>query len=283
MNEDMTAKFSGMDERTASGTAFELAGRPDAPLVVLIHGLGLNRQIWHWHIPALTKHYRVLSYDLLGHGESAPPSAQPSLRLFSAQLRELLDHLGAPSCAIVGFSLGGMINRRFALDHPDRVWALAILNAPHERSPEQQEKVEARAAKVAAGGSDATIESALKRWFTAGFRERHPELLTRIREWRASADAGSYPGCCEVLATGVHELVRPDPPIGCPTLVMTGERDSGSTPGMARAITCEIPSARMIIVPGLQHMGFVEEPACFNGPIIEFLNANLPVASASVQ
>ena len=281
MNTQMRGEPSAIRERTANGTAFELVGPPDAPLVVLIHGLGLNRRVWQWHVPTLAERYRVLSYDLLGHGGSAPRSAAPSLRVFSEQLRNLLDYLAVHSCAIVGFSLGGMINRRFALDNPDRVWALAILNAPHERSPDQQEKVEARAAKVAEGGSNATIESALQRWFTAGFRERHPQLLNEVREWRASADPGSYPGSCEVLATGVHELVRPDPPIDCPTLVMTGEHDSGSTPEMARAIASEIPGARTIIVSDLQHMGFVEEPVRFNGPIIEFLDANLPSVSAS--
>ena len=116
-----------MTDRSDDGTAFELSGPEDAPVVVLIHGLGLNRHIWQWHEPALSAGYRVLRYDLFGHGDSPPPSAKPSLSLFSAQLRALLDDLGIGAGAIVGFSLGGMINRRFALDHPDRVRALAIL------------------------------------------------------------------------------------------------------------------------------------------------------------
>ena len=81
-----------MAERTGNGTVYELSGPEEAPVVVPIHGLGLNRHIWQWGEPALPARYRVLRYDLFGHGD----------------------------CAIVGFSLGGMINRRFAQDHPDR-------------------------------------------------------------------------------------------------------------------------------------------------------------------
>ena len=164
-----------MQGRDDKGTAYELSGPDAAPVVVLIHGLGLNRQIWQWHEPALADRYRVLSYDLFGHGGSAPPPATASLSVFSEQLRDLLDELGISRCAVVGFSLGGMINRRFALDHPSRVSALAILNSPHERGPEAQRLVEERAAQVVGGGSDATIESALERWFTPEFREDRPD------------------------------------------------------------------------------------------------------------
>ena len=64
------------------GTAYELTGPEGAPMVVLIHGLGLNRACWRWTIPALADGYRVLSYDLFGHGQSAPPPETPSLSLF---------------------------------------------------------------------------------------------------------------------------------------------------------------------------------------------------------
>ncbi len=264
-----------MPERSPQGTVYEVSGPAAAPAVVLIHGLGLNRRIWQGHLPALTARYRVVTYDLFGHGESAPPPAVPSLALFSAQLCDLLDALGIARAAIVGFSLGGMINRRFALDHPARVSALAILNSPHERTPEAQRLVEERAAQVAGGGSDATIETALERWFTPEFRAARPDVLAQVRQWRKSNDPASYPQCCQVLAKGVTELIRPDPPIAAPSLVMTGEKDSGSTPAMARAIAAEIPGAHCIVLPRLQHMGLVEEPSLFTDPLLEFLAVTL--------
>lgn len=261
-----------MTERTEDGTAYELTGPANAPVVALIHGLGLTRATWESHIPALADRYRVLSYDLFGHGDSAAPPETPSLTLFSEQLRALLDALGFGTCAAIGFSLGGMINRRFAIDHADRVAALGILNAPHERGPEAQKLVEERAARTEAGGPGATLDATIERWFTPGFRMARADVIERVRTWVLANDPAVYAQCRQVLARGVTELIRPDPPIAKPALVMTCENDSGSTPAMSHGIADEIEGAEAIIVPRLQHMGLVEQPALFTGPLLRFLD-----------
>ena len=260
---------------TDNGTVYELSGPEGAPVVVLIHGLGLNRQTWQWHEAALSACYRVLNYDLFGHGESAAPPAMPSLSLFSTQLCDLLDFLGIERCAVVGFSLGGMINRRFALDHAHRLLALAILNSPHERSPEAQRTVEERAAQSAQGGPAATLDATLERWFTPEFRTERPDIMALVRGWVMANDPVIYAQCRQVLASGVVELIRPASPIVHPTLVMTAENDSGSTPAMAHAIASELPNAQTLIVPKLQHMALVEAPSQFTEPLLRFLDAKV--------
>ena len=139
-----------MTRITAGGTAYELQGQ--GPAVVLVHGMGLNRALWQWLLPALTPHFQVLTYDLLGHGESADPVGQPDLRTFTAQTLELLDDCGLARCAVVGFSLGGMIARRFALDHPDRLSALAILHSAHDRSAAERAAIMRRVERPASPG-----------------------------------------------------------------------------------------------------------------------------------
>lgn len=260
-----------MTERSSDGTAYTLSGPDDAPVIALIHGLGLNRHTWRWHVPALSERYRVLNYDLFGHGESAPSPRALSLTAFAGQLVALMDALHVERCAAVGFSLGGMINRRLAIDHSQRVSALAILNSPHERSPDLQRQVEERAASVADGGSDSTVEAALERWFTQAFRAGRPDVMDMIRSMRAGNHADSYAQSCMVLAAGVKELIRPVPAIVTPSLVMTGELDTGSTPAMSHAIAAEIPGAKTIIVPQLRHMGLVERPKLFTASILDFL------------
>ena len=259
-----------MTLRSPQGTAYDFSGPDIAPVIVLIHGLGLTRQIWADHLPALTEHFRALTYDLCGHGESALPTRDPNLAVLSDQLRDLMDHLNLSSAALIGFSLGGMINRRFAMNHPDRVSALVILNSPHERSPEEQRLVEGRAAQSEAGTA-ATIEATLDRWFTPAFRANHPEAVASVRASVLANDPGNFVRHRQVLAHGVLELIRPDPPITCPTLVMTCENDTGSTPDMSRAIASEIPGAQVRIVPALQHLGLIEQPDLFTTPIHDFL------------
>ncbi len=260
--------------RSRTGTAYDLTGSPDAPVVVLIHGLGLTRSTWDDFVPALARDYRVLSYDLIGHGESALPQVKPSLTVLSEQLVRLLDELAIPHATLIGFSLGGMINRRFTLDHPARVTALVILNSPHERTPPAQRLVEERAAQTSAGGPAATIDSTLERWFTPQFLKGSPDVVARVRATVLANNPESYTGHRQVLASGVTELIRPLPPITAPTLVMTSEHDSGSTPAMSHAIASEIARAQTVIVPGLQHLGLIERPDLFTAEILGFLARN---------
>jgi len=245
----------------------------DAPAVVLIHGLGLTRgSTWGGIAPVLARHYRVLAYDLLGHGQMAHPDGPVSLTALSEQLITLMDELGIERAALVGFSLGGMINRRCAMDHPGRVSALAILNSPHDRGEEQQQTVEDRARDTAAGGPAAGIDVTLARWFTESFRRDHPDRVAAVRDIVLANDPANYAAHRQVLAEGVRELIAPKPPITLPMLALTCEHDSGSTPAMSHAIAQETPGAEPLIVPQLQHLGLIEQPALFSQPVLEFLN-----------
>lgn len=259
---------------TSGGTVYEVTGRDGAPSVVLIHGLGMTMATWDQHVAPIAQHYRVVRYDLAGHGQTPPAADTPSLTMFSEQCVELMDELLIDSAALVGFSLGGMINRRIAIDHPDRVSALAILNSPHERGLHAQRLVEERAEASAAGGPAATIDATLERWFTAGFRAAEPEYVDTIRGWVLANDVDVYAANRWVLANGVVELIRPEPAISIPTLVMTCENDTGSTPAMSASIASEITGANAIIVPGRQHLGLLEDPDAFTQPVLDFLRAN---------
>lgn len=258
---------------TPEGTAYGLTGPVDAPAVVLIHGLGLSRDsTWGVIAPLLARHFRVLSYDLPGHGQSARHPGPLTLATLSTQLITLMDRLALPRAALVGFSLGGMINRRAALDHPARVSALAILNSPHERAPDLQARVAAQARDAASGGPAATIDAALERWFTPEFRAQNPEKVGNIRQTVLATDPASYAAHRLVLAEGVTELIQPAPPLTIPTLVMTCEHDSGSTPAMAHAIASEIAGSQCQIQPGLRHLGLIEAPQAFAGRLTQFLS-----------
>lgn len=256
---------------SADGSAYELRGEEGAPVAVLIHGLGLTRWMWRDIALRLVARYRVLAYDLRGHGESRACGRSPDLSFLSEQLRCLLNDLSIPKAALIGFSLGGMINRRFAMDHPGRVLALVILNSPHERSPEQQALVEERAARTDAGGTSATMDATLARWFTGVFMRERADMVAQVKERVLANDAREYAAFRRLLASGVLELIRPKPPISAPALVMTCAQDSGSTPEMSRSIAGEISGARLIVEPDLRHLGLLQEPERFAAPMETFL------------
>ena len=277
MEEVTTTKQS---EGKCKGTAYSWHpahdGGADAGVIVLIHGLGLTRATWVGQIEELSKHHDVLTYDLAGHGESDMPSGTPDLTLYSTQLFHLLDMLSIGACHLVGFSLGGMINRRFAMNHPDRVLSLVILNSPHERSPEAQALVEKRAADTEGGGPGATIDETLARWFTPAFLTERPDVVAVIRGWVLANDPQNYAACRAILAHGVRELIRPEPAITHPALVVTCENDTGSTPAMSHAIASEITGAQVEIIPRLQHLGLIENPDLFTASILRFIEGLSP-------
>jgi len=252
------------------GTHYKLHGRDGVPFMVLIHGLGLCSDLWLPHLKALSQNYHVLNYDLYGHGKSAPPPQEASLTVYAKQLSDLMSHLKIENAEIVGFSIGGMINRRFALDYPAKVASLAILNSPHNRGEELQMQVEERAKTVRDQGAMSTMESALKRWFTPEYLETGVGA-TKVMEWRKIVDPESYAQAAWVLANGVRELIAPSTPISVPTLVITCENDTGSTPKMSHDIANEIAGSQTIIIPKLQHLGLMEDPDAFTNPILKFL------------
>ena len=255
------------------GTNFTFSGPKTAPVVVLIHGLGLNKACWQWMIPDLEDSYRVLSYDLYGHGESSDPVTEPSLSLFSKQLKDLLDYCKIQKAVIIGFSLGGMVARRFAQDAPQKSQGMVILHSPHKRSNAAQAAILKRVDQARTMGPQSTVEAALERWFTDPFRQANPKLMNKIRQWVMANRKEVSHTIYKVLATGIDEIVKPNPALICPSLVITGDQDFGNGPEMAFAISAEIPGAKTLVLPALRHMALAESPKAVNKPIRDFLDS----------
>ena len=160
--------------------------------------------------------------------------------MFSNQIIELLDHCGVDHTGIVGFSLGGMVARKFAQLNPTKVSALAILHSPHKRSVDAQDAVSLRVRLAEKDGPTSTVDAALERWFTKDHRDAHPEQMELVRRWVLHTDPSIYHQNYRGLADGVDEIVAPDPAIVAPTCVMTADEDFGNGPDMAHAIAAEI-------------------------------------------
>jgi pimeloyl-ACP methyl ester carboxylesterase len=197
--------------------------------------------------------------------------------MFAQQLIDLLDSLGIDKVAAAGFSLGGMIVRRVAMDYPDRLWALGILNSAHSRSTEAHDAIQKRVHQSQQDGPEATVEAALSRWFTKPFHDEKPDVMSWVRTTILANDKTIYPQNYQVLVDGVTELISPKPPIGCPTLVMTAEEDYGNSPDMSKAIGAEIPGSKIVVLPGLRHMAMVEAPELYNEEMLNFFNQVISV------
>lgn len=254
-------------------TAYSQTG--EGPTVVLVHGLGLNQQMWQWQLPALQENYRVVTYDLLGHGESKKPSGSFSMPQMVEQLDNLLIDLDIDRCALIGFSLGGLIVQAYTLAHPEKVQALGILNAAHARTPEQREGILERVAQCRSAGPGATVSDALARWFSAAFADQNESVLAQVREWVLANDPDVYPEAYQLLANGDIGLEESISAIECPTLVMTADEDYGNSAEMAQHMATRIPNSQLEILTGLRHMALAEDPQQVNQLLLDFLEKTL--------
>ena len=98
-------------------------------VLLLIHGMAGSSATWRAVLPQLSKKYRVVAPDLLGHGESAKPRGDYSLGAFAVWLRDFLDELGITRATVVGQSLGGGVAMQFVYQHPDYCERLVLISS----------------------------------------------------------------------------------------------------------------------------------------------------------
>ena len=257
----------------ATSTVYDVLG--NGPAVVMVHGLGLNRRMWQWQREALQSEFSVIQYDLLGHGESPKPPGPYLMHHMILQIDELLDELGIAECAIVGFSLGGLIAQAYALAQPQKVSALAILHSAHARTEAQRDGIMERVRQAETDGPAATVDDALRRWFTESYAKANPERLALVRKWVTANDPTVYPALYRLLAEADIGLEETIADIRCPTLVVTGEEDYGNSPEMAERMAAIMPNARAEVLPGLRHLALAEDPQAMNALLLPFLIEHL--------
>jgi 3-oxoadipate enol-lactonase len=222
----------------------ELTGPPEAPVVALSCSLGTDLTMWDPQMPALTERFRVLRYDIRGHGASPAPAGPYSIAELGGDLLALLDRLGLARVHLCGLSIGGMTGMWAAAHAPERIERLVLCCTTSFFDMEATYRE--RAAIARASGLDALADAALERWFTAGFREANPDVIATIRANLVAVQPEGYAGCCEALAT--LDLREDLGAIRSPTLVIAAEHDPATPPDHGRRIADGIAGARYELV-----------------------------------
>jgi pimeloyl-ACP methyl ester carboxylesterase len=236
---------------------FKVSGM--GPPVVLVHGVGTRLEDMDLLSARLEADMRVLRYDLRGHGESEKVPGPYTLADFSNDLLELLDAMQWERVHCFGFSLGGLIAQRFALDHPQRLMRVGLISAIAGRTPEEKENALRRADELRDGGGAAShVGQAVTRWFTDAFREAHPDVVEERKQRILANHPQCYAAAYRVLAA--YDLADELTQIQHETLVATGEFDQGSNTRMSRFMAERIPHAQLRILPRMKHALLLECP-----------------------
>jgi pimeloyl-ACP methyl ester carboxylesterase len=236
--------------------------------VLLIHGVGARLDNWDGVAAVLARNFKIVRYDLRGHGQSSKVPGPYTLDMFADDAAALLNHLGIAPAHVAGHSLGGMIAITLARKHPQRVDRLAVLSAAAGRTEDERRRVMERIALIASGIPGDHFRNSLSRWFTDEFRAANPQLMKQYAARNRENDPACYAAAYAVLATGE---VAPDlKHVKAPTLVVTGEHDLGSNPRMSRFIHEGIAGSELRILPRLRHSILIEAPRTVAGLLEPF-------------
>lgn len=255
--------------RDRVSTHYEVEG--DGPAIVFIHGMGLDLSLWDDCAADLAGSFRIIRLDMIGHGRSTPLPETWGLDEHTKQVADLLDHLGVAKATIIGFSLGGTVAQRFALDYPQKTAGLIVVASVYGRTDEEQAAVEARLRVVEAEGPQGVVAGALSRWFTPDFQSRHPDVVENWRRRLSANDPRAYLNAYQIYTYGHRTFQHRLGDIHVPALVLTGDHDPGQNPRMARAMSAAIPGSEVKILSDVAHMLPLERPQALKEAIRGFM------------
>jgi pimeloyl-ACP methyl ester carboxylesterase len=258
------------------------AGSPDAPPLVLLHGLGATKSSWLPIVPALAARYRVIAVDLPGFGASSKPMGQYDATWFSGQVVHLLDRLGLERVFLAGNSMGGRISMEVAMRAPDRVnaiaclcpaaafskrplvWAARIarpeLGVLAARLPRQQvhdglRELFAVPARVADDWYDAAVDDFLHVWRSPRARMAFFAALRHIYLEEPYGEAGFW-----------GRLAAMEPP----ALYVYGRRDVLITSRFAQKVRATVSGASVEVWNDCGHVPQIEHPERTTRKLLEF-------------
>lgn len=246
------------------------AGRGE-PLI-LVHGLGDDHRAWRRTLPDLMLRHRVLMYDLRGHGQTSLGEPDGTLRQLGRDLVALMDATGIDRASIAGFSLGGTIAMRVAIDHADRIRSLVLVATSSRVGRAAADWYRQRVDMVERG------DPALRATLDADTADVYAQSPTELDEGlvirrESTADPRGYANACAAMAALNTSPLDPElKRISAPTLIVASELDRHCPPKAGEIICAGIKGSRLEIIPAAGHPIPVEKPSELAHSIISFLN-----------
>lgn len=266
----------GILKRGETGIHYWLAGPDAAPLVVLTHGATIDHTMFDDLVPVLAQHYRVLTWDVPGHGLSQPLPADFGMdRLVDDELA-LLDHLGKMAAVLVGQSMGGNLAQEIVFRHPERVAALVLIDCTDNF---QRLSALERASLASAGPIFAVYpfrmlksQSATASADTPRAREHIAAMMERV------ADKRSFVEILMRLTDVLH--YEPDFRIPCPLLMLMGEHDGLGNIAKAMPAMAQREGVTLAVVQGAGHTSNMDRPDEVGAEVLDFLDGLEPGLAA---
>jgi 3-oxoadipate enol-lactonase len=246
-------------------------GPEEAPVIIFIHGFPFTKSTWDSQATALKNAYRVISYDIRGHGSSDSGNTDFSMQLFASDLLCLMETLKLDKVILCGLSMGGYIALLAIENHPDRFIGLILSDTQCVAdAPEARENRLKAINDIKANGVEKYAEESIKKLFAAeSFATRKKEIAA-VRKMIIETSAPSLCNSLLALSTRKETCSRLQE-IKIPVLILVGEEDKITPLDAARFMHEKIQKSVLSIVAQAGHLANVENPDQFNAHLKDFL------------
>ena len=245
---------------------YRMDGADDRPVLMLAHSLGQDHGMWDAQAGDWSAHFRVLRYDIRGHGASAASPGDYSVEQLGRDALALVDALAIDRFAFCGLSLGGMIGLWLAVNAPTRLTAVVLANT--SARPEAA-RMEARRQAVLKEGMEGVADTVMSRFFSPRLLSQNPPAVASARRTLLATDPLGYAGCCAAIRD--FDLTARLAGIQVPVLVISGEQDvSLPWQGHGEVIAAAIPRAQIVHLPAA-HLSNIESPRSFAAALLHFV------------
>jgi 3-oxoadipate enol-lactonase len=246
-------------------------GKNGTPVIIFIHGFPFNKSMWKMQIKALKDNYRVIAYDIRGHGNSDAGDGDFSIELFVKDLLSLLDALKIDKTMLCGLSMGGYIALNAIENYPERFDALILsdTNCISDTSEVKEKRMKA-IESIRKSGIEKYADESIKKFFA-------PEsFTTRKKEidavWKMIVKTSKQSLCNTLLALSVRkETCNKLSEIKVPVLIMVGKEDKITPPAAAQFMHEKIKDSFLNIIEHAGHLSNMENPVEFNEHLKKFV------------
>ena len=236
--------------------------------LLFLHGLGTDGRSWEYQRDLFAEQYRVILIDVRGHGRSAKPPGPYSVPQFAQDIFALLEHLKIDAFHLVGLSMGGMIGFQMAVEQPERLRSLTIVNSGPEliaQNWKERWQILQRRLVLNFTSMEKIGEFIGERLFPEPHLAEYKALF--VQQMREN-DPKAYKAATNALIgwSVRAQLGR----VQCPVLVISGDMDY--TPvANKEAYVREMPTARLQVIANSRHGTPIDQPEAFNTAVLQFL------------
>jgi 3-oxoadipate enol-lactonase len=251
---------------------YEVTGLTKRAPVLLVQGLGGEKNSWNLQRAALALRHRTIAFDNRGAGRSDKPDGKYNLEEMADDAIAVLDAAGIENAHVVGLSMGGAISQIIALKHPNRVRSLTLVATACRNHAWREELLQSWATTAETEGMTAVGKEAA-RWMIGprSFRRVLP-ALGWMGPLQLFNPANAFVSQVKaILSTDDGALNTELANIVCPTMVVVGNQDVLTPRGDAEEIASLIPTAELVVISGGAHGLHIEHASTFNRILLEFL------------